>query len=85
VGAEAADQRGVGQQRVDVECHLRHRQPVAPRRNRGVQVGQRLGVIEPGDFRHDAIEQVEHPIGFRHEGIEPATPVHAVAGRVLVK
>ena len=48
-----------------------------------MQVGQRLGVIEPGDFRHHAIEQVEDTIGFRHEGIEATAPVHAIAGRVL--
>ncbi len=58
---------------------------VAPRRHGGVQVGQRLRVIEPGDFRHHAIEQVEHAIRFRHEGVEPIAPVHAFARRVLVE
>ncbi|SAE89890.1 Uncharacterised protein [Enterobacter cloacae] len=82
---EAADQSGIGQQRVDMERHFRHAHAVAPRGHRGVQVGQRFSVIEPGDFRHHTIEQVKDPIRFRHEGIEPAAPVHAVAGRVLVK
>ena len=50
-----------------------------------MQVGQRLRIVQPGDLRHHAIEQVEHPIGFRHEGIEPPAPVHAIAGRVLVE
>ncbi len=84
-GREAADQGGIGQQRVEVERYLGHGQPVAPRGHGGVQVGQRLRVIEPGDFWHHAIEQVEHAIGFRHEGIEPTAPVHAIARRVLVE
>jgi hypothetical protein len=71
----------VGQQRVDVERHLGHAHAVAPRRDGGVQVGQRLAVIEPGDFRHHAIEQVEDAIRFRDEGFSrsrQSTPSVAV-------
>lgn len=68
-----------------MERYFGYAEPVTPRRNRRVQAGQRVVVIEPGDFRHHAIEQIEHAIGFSHEGIEPTTPVHAVAGRVLVE
>lgn len=82
---EAADQGGIGQQRVEVKRHFGHVYAVAPRRDGRVQIGQRLHVIEPGDFRHHAIEQIEHAIGFRHEGIEPPAPVHAIARRVLVE
>jgi hypothetical protein len=84
-GRQATDQRGVGQQRVDVERHLGHADAVAPRRDGGVQVGQRLAVVQPGNLRRHAIEQVEDAIGFRHEGIEPAAPVHAFGGPVLIQ
>ncbi len=84
-GRQAADQCAVSQQRVDVERHFGHAHAVASCRDGRVQIGQRFSVIEPGDFRHHAIEQVEDAIGFRDEGIEPATPVHAIAGRVLVE
>ena len=43
------------------------------------------GVIEPGDFRHHAIEQVEDAIGFGHEGRQALAPVHAFGGPVLVE
>ena len=61
------------------------RHAVAPRRDRGVQVGQRLAVIEPHDFRHHAIEQIEDAIRFRDEGREAFAPVHAFGGPVLVQ
>jgi hypothetical protein len=28
-----------------------------------MQIGQRLGVIEPAAFRHEAFEQLQHAIG----------------------
>jgi hypothetical protein len=84
-GRQATDQRGIGQQRVDMERHFGHADAVAPRRDGGVQVGQRLAVIEPGDFRHHAIEQVEDAIRFRDEGLQPLAPVHAFGGPVLVQ
>ncbi|MPN08650.1 hypothetical protein SDC9_155935 [bioreactor metagenome] len=84
-GCQATDQRGVSQQRVDVERHLGHADAVASRRDGCVQVGQRLRVIEPGDFRHHAIEQVKDAIRFRDEGLQPLAPVHAIRRRVLVE
>lgn len=73
--------RGVDPDTLD----LQHPQVVAARRDGRVQIGQRRGIVQPGDFRHHAIEQVKDAIGFRHEGIEPTAPVHAIARRVLVQ
>jgi hypothetical protein len=67
-GRQAADQRGIGQQRVDVERHFGHGHADSAA-SRWWRAGRSAsGVIEPGDFRHHAIEQVEDAIRFRHEG-----------------
>jgi hypothetical protein len=50
-----------------------------------VQESQCLAVIQPGNFRHHAVEQVEHAICFCHEGFKPAPPVHTVARRILIE
>jgi hypothetical protein len=50
-----------------------------------VKIGQRRGIVQPDDFRHHAIEQVENPIRFCHEGVKPTAPVHTIARRVLVE
>ncbi|KWT79668.1 hypothetical protein APY03_5068 [Variovorax sp. WDL1] len=84
-GRQAADQRGIGQQRVDVERHFGHAHAIAPRRDGRVQVGQRLRVIEPVNFRHHAVEQVKDAIRLRDEGLQPLAPVHAIRRRVLVE
>ncbi len=84
-GSQATDQGGIGQQRVDVEWHVGHADAVAPRGHRGVQVGQCLRVIQPGNLWLDAVEQVEHSIRFSHEGFQPTLPVHTVARRVLIE
>ena len=61
--------------------HLGHTDAIASRRDGRVQVGQGLRVIEPGNFRHDAIELVKDPIRFRDEGFAAAraSPRHSSA------
>jgi hypothetical protein len=81
---EATEQRAVREQRVEMERHLRDRHRVAPRRDRAVQVGERLTVVEPCDVGHRAVEQVEDAIGFRDERGQPLAPVHPIGRRVLV-
>lgn len=85
MGAKAADQRGIGQQCVDMERHVGHADAIAPRGDCGMQVGQRLAIVQPCNLRHHTIEQVEHAIGLCHEGIKPTTPVHTLSGPVLVQ
>ncbi|MCY1351366.1 hypothetical protein D9M69_376300 [compost metagenome] len=78
-------QRTVGQQRVQMERHLRHLDSLAVRRHRGVQVGQRLAVVEPGQLGHNPVQQVEEAIALDHEGGQPLVPVDAAMRPVLVK
>ena len=48
---EAAGQRLIGQQRVEMHRHLGHADALALGRDGRMQIGQRLGVIEPGASR----------------------------------
>ncbi len=45
-----------------------------------MQIGQRLGVIEPLGLGHEAFDQSEHTIGAVDEAGERRAPVGAVAG-----
>ena len=60
---EAAGQRLVGQHRIEVHRRLGHADALMPGRDRGVQVGQRFGVIEPGHLGHEALDQLEDAVG----------------------
>ncbi len=44
-------------------------------RDAGVQISERLGVIEPGDLGHHAFEQTGHAVGFGPEGLQLLPPV----------
>jgi hypothetical protein len=44
-------------------------------RDAGVQICQRLGVIEPGDLGHHAFEQTGHAVGFGPECVQLLPPV----------
>ena len=60
---EAAGQGLVGQHGVEMHRDFGHADALALGRDRGVQVGQRLGIIEPGALRHEAFDELEHAIG----------------------
>ena len=62
-GLEARGQRLIGQKRVEMHRHLGHTQALAVGRNRRMQIGQRLGIIEPAAFRHEAVQQGQDAIG----------------------
>ena len=59
--AQAADQRLVREQRIEVHRHCGQRDPLIVRRDSRVEVGQRLAVIEPAGLGHDASDEIEHP------------------------
>ena len=82
---QPAGQRAVGQQRIEVERMFWHGHAITPRGDGGVQVGQRLAVVEPGNLRHHAVEQVEATIRLRDEGRQAFMPIHATLRRVLVQ
>lgn len=58
----------VGQQRIEIDGCLRDAHAMALGRDRRMQVGQRLAVIEPAAFRHEAVEQGEHALGAVDKG-----------------
>ena len=50
-----------------------------------MQVGQRLAVIEPVGFGHEAFDQREHAIGAVDEAVQRGAPVGARLRAVLVE
>ena len=82
---EPAGQVLVDQDRVEVHRRLGHAHALAPGRDAGMQVGQRLGIIEPVGFGHEALDQREHPVGAVDEAGERRAPVGAVARPALVE
>ena len=51
----------------------------------GVQIRQRLAVIEPGELGHHPVEQVEEAIALSNEGGQPLAPIDATLCPVLVE
>ena len=51
---QPAGERRVGQQPVQIDRRLRHRDGMAPRRDGAVEEGQGLGIVERPDLRHEA-------------------------------
>ncbi|MNV38271.1 hypothetical protein D3C71_1298170 [compost metagenome] len=82
---QPARQRLVGQQRIQVHRHLRHRDRMPARGHAVVQVGQGLCIVEPADLRHHAVQQVQETLRLGHKGMEPLAPVHAFGLAVLVE
>src|SRR3546814_17766236 len=50
-------------QRIEIDRDLRDTDAVPLGRDGRMQVGQRLGVIEPGAFGHEAFDELEQTIG----------------------
>jgi hypothetical protein len=80
-GFEPACERGVDQQTVKVHRHLRHGDAVWPGRDRPVQIGQRLFIIERGNFGHKAAQQIEDPAALdleERQRLPPVAPDHLI-------
>ena len=60
---QTAGQRLIGEQRVEIHRRLGHADAVALGRDAGVQIGQRLGVIEPDAFRHEGFDEAQDAVG----------------------
>ncbi len=82
---EAAGQVLVGQDGVEMHRRLGHAHALAAGRDAGMQIGQRLGVIEPGGLGHEALDQRQHAIGAVDEAGERRAPVGAVARAALIE
>ena len=82
---EAAGQILVDQDGVEIHRRLGHAHALAAGRDAGMQVGQRLAVIEPLGLGHEAFDQREHAVGAIDEAVERRAPVGAVVGAVLIE
>ena len=60
---QPAGQRLISQQRVEIDRRLGNTDAMTFRRNAGMEVSQRLAIIEPRAFRHEAVEQRDNAIG----------------------
>ena len=64
---------------------LGHAYALAAGRDARVQVGERLGIIEPLGLRHEAFDQREHPIRAIDEAGQRGAPIRAILGTVLIE
>ena len=60
---QAAGERLIGQQRVEIHRRLGNADAVPLGRDAGVQIGQRLAVIEPDAFRHEGFDEAQNAVG----------------------
>src|SRR5262249_9483556 len=74
---EPADQRLIDQDGIEIHRHLGDADAMTPRRYAGMQVSQRLAVGEPGSFRHEALDELQHPVGAVDEALENLVRVDA--------
>ena len=74
---ETAGQRLVGQKRVEIHRHLGHADALAVGRDAGMQVGQRLRVIEPPALGHEAFDELQHAIGAVDEAAQDLAGIGA--------
>ena len=82
---EAADQVLVDQNSVEMHRRLGHAHALAAGRYAGMEVGQRIGVIEPFRLGHEALDQSQHAVGPVDEAGKGPTPIGPVAGSVLIE
>ena len=82
---QPARQRLVGEQRVEVHGRFGNTHTLASGRNGAVQVGQRLGVIEPADFGHEALDQIQHTVAAIGEALEQLPRIDAVGGLPFIE
>ena len=62
-GLQSADERLVDQDGIEVHRDFGNADAVAPGRDAGMQVGQRLRVREPSGFWYETFDELQHPVG----------------------
>ncbi len=73
-------QRRVGEQGVEIDRRVRNRHNVRACRDRAVQEGQCLGVVERAHLGHEACEQIQRAVAFGDEACQRAAPIAALLG-----
>ena len=82
---EPAGQILVGEDGVEMHGRLGNAHALAAGRDAGMEIGQRLGIIEPVGLGHEALDQRQHAIGSVDEAIERHAPVGAIARAALIE
>ncbi len=82
---EAAGQILVDQDGVEMHRRLGHAHALAAGRDAGMQIGERLGIIEPLGLGHEAFDQRQHPIGAIDEAGQRGAPIGAILRAVLIE
>ena len=82
---EAAGERLVGEQRIEVHRRLGHADALRTGRDGRVQVGQRVAVIEPGHLGHEALDQLQDAVGPIDEAAQQLPRIDAGLRAALVE
>ncbi|MNK95248.1 hypothetical protein D3C87_1154770 [compost metagenome] len=82
---EATGKRLIGQQHVELHRCFGNADAMALGRYGGMQVSQRVGIIEPHHFRHETFDQVQHPVGAVDKTFQQFLRIDAGAFAALVK
>ena len=70
---------------VTIDRGFRHADAMSVGRDRGMEIGQRAGIIEPAALRHEAVEQRQHAVGAVDEAAHQLPGVHPGCLTPLVK
>ena len=82
---EAAGERLIGQQRIEVHRRLGHTDALRPGRYGRVQIGQRVAVIEPGHLGHEAFDQLQDAVGAVDKTVQQLPRIDARLGAALIE
>ncbi len=82
---ESARHGFIDQQSVELHRDLGQAHPVALGRDAGVQIGQRLAIVEPGGIRHKTFDQLQHAPGAVDETAQHLMAVDAATGAALIE
>ena len=74
---QAARERLIGQQRIEMHRRLRHADTLLTGRDRGMEIGERGRVIEPGGFGHEAFDELEDAVGAIEEAAQQLVRIDA--------
>ena len=84
-GFEPSGQVLVRQDGVEIHRRLGRAHVLSARRDAGMEVGQRLAVIEPFGLGHEAFEKRQHPVGAVDEAFQGRAPVGGALCAVFVE
>ncbi len=65
---EPPGQQRVGEDRIEINGRFGRRDFVPFVRDRGMQEGQRLGIVQRPHLGHERCQKVQRPVGLRDEG-----------------